>query len=106
MNNKNILTLDQSNFKEIISNGVTLVDFWAQWCMPCRMQEPVLEKIAEKMGDKVKIAKVNIDENPEISIEYNIMTIPAILIYQDGQVVNQLFGIQSEKELLEALQKV
>jgi thioredoxin 1 len=106
MPGEHILELDERNFKETISEGVTLVDFWAPWCIPCRALEPVLEKMAEKMSHKAKICKVNIDENPDISVEYNVMTIPAIFIYKDGEVVNQLFAIRSEKELVEALQKV
>jgi thioredoxin 1 len=100
MAGEHIKELNETNFKETISEGVTLVDFWAQWCVPCRMLDPVLKKIAEKIEDKAKICKLNIDENPEISIEYKVMTIPAIFIYKDGKVVNQLFGVRSEKELV------
>lgn len=103
MAGEHIKELNRTNFKETIGEGVTLVDFWAQWCVPCRMLDPILEKIAEKIDYKTKICKLNIDENPGISVEYNVMSIPAIFIYKDGQVVNQLFGVRSEKELVAAL---
>ena len=103
MPGENILILDASNFKETISQGVTVVDFWAAWCGPCRMLNPILEKIAGKMSHKAKICKLNIDENPDISVEYNVMSIPAVFIYKDGQVVNRLFGIRTEEELVEAI---
>ncbi|UCH93170.1 MAG: thioredoxin [Candidatus Aminicenantes bacterium] len=98
-----VLILNANNFAETISKGVTLVDFWAVWCAPCRRLDPILERIAAKMSNKAKICKLNIDENPGISVEYNVMSIPAIFIYKDGQVVNQLFGIRSEEELVEAI---
>jgi thioredoxin 1 len=106
MTNENILTLDGSNFKETITQGVTLVDFWAQWCQPCRLMDPILEKIAEKMSSKVKFGKVNIDENPELSVEYNVMSIPAIFIFENGEVINQLFGLRREEEVVEAINTV
>jgi thioredoxin 1 len=106
MTNENILTLDGSNFKETILQGVTLVDFWAQWCQPCRLMDPILEKIAEKMSGKVKFGKVNIDENPELSVEYNVMSIPAIFIFENGKVINQLFGLRREEEVVEAINTV
>jgi len=100
---ENILILDEANFKETIREGITLVDFWAPWCMPCRLMEPAVERIAEKMTGKAKVGKVNIDENPKISEEYKIMSIPLVLIFKDGEVVGQLFGVRSETELLEAI---
>ncbi|MGD2088858.1 MAG: thioredoxin [Candidatus Aminicenantes bacterium] len=103
MASEQILELNETNFKETISQGVTLVDFWAQWCLPCRALNPILEKIAGKMSHKAKICKLNIDENPDISVEYNVMSIPAIFIYKDGQVVNQLFGLRTEEELVQAI---
>ena len=106
MTETQLVELNEANFKETVASGITLVDFWAEWCMPCRMMEPVLERIAEKMSDQIKIRKLNIDENPAISIEYNIMTIPAILIFKAGEVVNQIFGVSSEGELLAAIQAV
>jgi len=103
MPGEKILELNESNFKETIAAGVTLVDFGAEWCAPCRALEPVLEKISKKLGDKAKICKLNIDDNPAISVEYNVMTIPAIFIFKDGEMVNQLFGVHSGNELEEAV---
>jgi thioredoxin 1 len=106
MTETQLVELNDANFKETVASGITLVDFWAQWCRPCLAMIPVLERIAEKMSDKVKICKLNIDENPGISIEYNIMSIPAIFLFKDGAVVNRILGISSETELLAAIQAV
>jgi thioredoxin 1 len=103
MTGEHVLELNETNFKETIGRGVTLVDFWAQWCQPCRLMDPILETIAEKMSGKVKFGKVNIDENPDISIQYNVMSIPAIFIFENGEVINQLFGFQLEEEVVEAI---
>jgi len=103
MANDALIVLEESNFKETISSGVTLVDFWAQWCGPCRMLGPIVEKIAGDIGSKAKIGKLNIDENPNIAAEYNVMSIPTVIIYKDGEVVNQFVGVQGEEVLVEAL---
>lgn len=98
--------LEGEDFKEAISKGVVVVDFWAQWCMPCRMQTPILEKIAKKMETRIKVYKLNVDDNREISIEFNILSIPTICIFKNGEMVNQLIGLRSEHELETAFSEV
>lgn len=89
-----ILDLTETTFKNEVLNseGVVLVDFWAPWCGPCRMVGPILEEIAREKEGKVKIAKVNIDENPEIATNYSVMSIPTMIVFNKGQVVDKLIG--------------
>jgi thioredoxin 1 len=89
-----MLNVSERNFKEEVFNAaeVVLVDFWAPWCGPCRMVGPILEKIAQAKTGKVKIVKVNVDENPGLSTQYNVMSIPTMIIFKKGQIVDQFVG--------------
>lgn len=91
--------LNNSNFNSTIQQGITVVDFFADWCGPCRMLAPLLEKCEEKYADKVKFAKVNVDDNNELASQYGIMSIPNLIIFKDGQPVNQHIGYFSQEEL-------
>jgi thioredoxin 1 len=84
--------LNGSNFDATIAEGVTMVDFWAPWCGPCRMIAPVVEELAEDFEGKATIAKVNTDEEQDIAVKYGIRSIPSILFFKDGQVVDQMVG--------------
>lgn len=96
---------DQTFSDEVENAGTVLVDFWAPWCGPCKMIAPVLEEIDSEIGDKLKIAKVNVDENPDTSGRYGIMSIPTLMVFKDGQVVDKLIGYQPKEQLLDALNK-
>ena len=85
------------------SDKPVLVDFWAEWCGPCRMVAPILEEIAAEHGDKISIVKLNIDENPNVPREYGIMQIPTMNVYQGGQVVKQIMGAKPKAALLRDL---
>ena len=98
-----VKVLQGEAFQEAISKGVAVVDFWAQWCMPCRMLTPILEKIAKKMETQAKIYKLNVDENREIAMEFNIFSIPTVCIFKNGEMVNQLIGLRGEDELTDAI---
>ena len=100
-----VLKLTSENFEEEVkkSNKTVIVDFYADWCGPCKMMSPVIDNIAEELGDSVKVGKVNTDENMELAEEYGIMSIPTIMIFKDGQVVKEFNGVTSKSELLDAL---
>lgn len=95
---------DQSFESEVLNSNVpVLVDFWAPWCAPCKMQTPILENLQTKIGDQVKIVKVNTDENQAVAQKYSIMSIPTLMIFKNGDVVDQMIGVQSEEILVEKL---
>ena len=98
--------LTQENFEETIKEGVTMVDFWAPWCGPCRMIAPVVEELAEDFDGKATIAKVNTDEQQEISIKYGIRSIPAILFFKDGELVDQMVGAASKDVFADKLNAI
>ncbi len=85
------------------SDKPVLVDFWAEWCGPCRMVSPILEEISKEHGDKIDIVKMNIDENPKVPQQYGIMQIPTMNIYKDGEVVKQIMGAKPKAALLRDL---
>jgi thioredoxin 1 len=80
-----------------------LVDYWAEWCGPCKMVEPVLDAIAQEHGDKLDIVKLNVDENPEVTRKYGILNIPTLGVFQNGEVVKELVGARSRSALLREL---
>ena len=100
-----IKELTDSDFDSVISQGVTLVDFWAPWCGPCRMQGPIVEKIAPAFTGRAVIAKVNVDEASESASKFGIRSIPTIIIFKHGKVVEQFIGLQTEAVLTNALEK-
>ncbi len=89
-----VLHLTESNFDETIAQGVTLVDFWATWCGPCRMLAPVIEQLAAQYDGRAKVAKVDIDAEAGLANRFGIMSIPTVLIFQDGTLQNQAVGVQ------------
>ena len=93
------LTKDNFDSEVINSNIPVLVDFWASWCGPCRMIAPVIERIAEKFDGRIKVGKVNVDEEPEISLEYNIVSIPTVMIFKNGEEVSKRIGYSDEAEI-------
>ena len=96
--------LDDATFAEAVASGVALVDFWAPWCGPCRMQGPILEEVAAEVGESVTIAKVNVDEAPRVANRFAIRAIPTLLVLKDGSVVEQFVGVQQTATLLQAIE--
>ena len=93
------------NFETETNKGVVLVDFWATWCGPCRMQAPIIEQLADEMGDKVTIGKLDVDANPKTAQSFGIMSIPTLLIKKEDLVVDQLVGVHMIDQLKQALEK-
>lgn len=85
------------------NDGLVLIDFWAPWCGPCRMQSPILEQVAEELGGKATLMKMNVDENLETSSELGIMTIPTMIIKKDGRILDKLIGVHSKDQVTEVL---
>jgi len=100
------VVLTKDSFKWEVEKWVTLVDFWAEWCGPCQIMLPILEELSIKMEGKAKIAKVNVDENPELASEFRIMSIPTLLVMKDGELVEPpLVWVKTAEELEEVLNK-
>ena len=98
---------DQNFDQEVIkSDKPVLVDFWAPWCGPCQMMGPIIDELAEEMKDKMKIGKVNVDENSEISSKYEVMSIPALKVFKDGKIVKEFVGAQNKMILKGELEKI
>ncbi|MCI3919978.1 thioredoxin [Paenibacillus sp. TRM 82003] len=95
-----IVNVSDDSFKtEVEGSGTVLVDFWAPWCGPCKMIAPVLEELDTEIGDKVKIAKVNVDDNPESAGRFGVMSIPTLIVFKNGEPVDKVVGFQSKDAL-------
>jgi thioredoxin 1 len=101
-----IVNVSDASFKsEVESHSTVLVDFWAPWCGPCKMIAPVLEELAAELGDSVKIAKVNVDDNPNSAGQFGVMSIPTLVLFKNGEPVDKVVGFQSKDKLKTLLGK-
>ena len=96
----NIFNEDNFENEVLKSTGSVIVDFYADWCGPCKMMSPVIDKIAEELGENIKVGKVNSDENRDLVIKYQIMSIPSIFVIKDGKVVKNFVGVTSKDEIM------
>ncbi|RXJ80764.1 thioredoxin [Arcobacter sp. F2176] len=99
------LELDQNNIEDTVKEGVSLVDFWAPWCGPCRMIAPVIEQLAQEFEGKAKICKVNTEVEQDLTVKYEIRSIPTILFFKDGEIVDQIIGTTTKGALEEKINK-
>ena len=102
----NIKELSDANFEAQIKNGITLVDFWAAWCMPCKMMAPVLNETAEELGSIAKIGKLDVDSNRESSAKYGVRSIPTLILFKNGKEINRFVGVKTKSFLLNEINKV
>lgn len=100
-----VVSLNEKNFEEEVlkSEKTVLIDFWASWCGPCRMMSPVVDQIAEEMQDTVKVCKINIDEEQNLAVRYNVMSIPTFVILKNGKEVGRTIGVQDKEEIKKLL---
>ncbi len=94
----------EDNFRSEIAEGVVLVDFWAPWCGPCKMQGPIIEALAEEMQGKAKIGKCNVDDARSVAAELGVHQIPTLMIFKDGELVERLIGLKSKEDLTDKIQ--
>ena len=96
-----VIQLTSENFEKEVGEArvPVLVDFWASWCGPCKMMGPVVEQIAKEMGDSARVCKINIDEQPELASQYNVMSIPTFILFKEGKEVNRTIGAMPKEEL-------
>src|SRR3989344_3116589 len=97
--------LTNGKFNEFVKKGIVLIDFYADWCMPCVMMGPIIEDISKRFKGKIKIGKVNIEDNPGLAQKHNILSIPNFLVFKDGKVIEQFIGTISEEELENKIKK-
>lgn len=100
-----ITTLTKENYvEEVVNSGKpVLIDFWATWCGPCKMMSPIVDEIAEELGDAVSVCKVNVDEQPELAGEYNIMSIPTLVVIRDGKIAATSVGVKSKQAVIDMI---
>lgn len=100
-----IENVTDQNFDQATSEGLVLADFWAEWCGPCKMVAPVLEEIDREMGDKVKIVKLDVDNNQDTAGRFGVMSIPTLILFKDGKQVDQIVGFQPKEALVQFINK-
>ena len=100
-----MLKLEEKNFEEEVlkADKKVLVDFYADWCGPCKMMSPVIDDIAKELDGKVKVGKVNVDNNQELAIQYDVMSIPTIMVFENGKSIKTFVGVTDKQEILEVL---
>jgi len=106
MSDTNIVVTESSFTAEVLQSKIpVLVDFWAPWCGPCRKMVPIVEEMSAQFANKIKVAKVNVDENQELSTKYNIRGIPSLLLFKDGKVVDTNVGMVTKSQLVDFINK-
>lgn len=99
------IKVTKENFNDVLASSVpVLVDFWAPWCGPCRMVAPVVEGIAEELGEKAVVGKINVDEQPELASRFGVMSIPTLAVFKEGRLAGSMVGVRSKQDILKLLE--
>jgi thioredoxin 1 len=105
MSNQNVLELNDLDFKKNVESGVALVDFWAPWCGPCRMQGPIVDRVADHVNSIAKVIKVDVDQAQSVAMQFGVQSIPTLVILKDGKLVESFVGVQTEATLISAVNR-
>ncbi len=100
-----VIDLDTEGFDEAIAEGLVLVDFWATWCAPCRIQNPILEELAKEISDVATITKVDVDDNRPVAARFGVLSIPTLILFSDGEEVERYIGVQQKETLRVAIER-
>ena len=102
-----VITVSVANFEEEVlkAPGLVMVDFWAAWCGPCRMVAPVVEELADLYGNDMKVCKLNVDENPDLAIKYQVLSIPTLVLFKDGEAVDRMLGAKRRHQYEATIEK-
>jgi len=102
----NVIEVTQSNFREVVidADKPVIVDFWAEWCGPCKKLSPVLDELSEELGDSVTVAKVNVDEERTLGAMFQVMSIPAVMFFKDGEKVDEFIGVRPRSHIMAKLE--
>src|SRR3972149_9559936 len=103
--NTGVTELTNGEFSKFIENGIVLVDFWAEWCMPCIMMAPVMEELSERFKGKIKFGKINVDENQSLAHKFKIFSIPNFVLFKNGKLIDQFVGAMPEEDFEDRLKK-
>jgi thioredoxin 1 len=95
--------LNYPGFDKVIENATVLVDFWAEWCAPCKVQDPILNDLIHDLQGKLLVGKVNVDDNRTLALKYGIMNIPTMILFKNGQIIHRFVGVQSKERLLNVI---
>lgn len=99
----NVVALTTANFQQEVASGYTLIDFWAEWCTPCKMVAPIIEALSTEISDKVKIANLDTDANSDIAMQYGVQSIPTLILFKDGQEVDRVVGAMPKEAIVSFL---
>ncbi len=97
--------LNYPNFDKVVSNSTILVDFWADWCSPCKVQDPILDEVATELNGKALIGKVNVDDNRTLASKYGVMNIPTMILFKNGEKIHQFVGVQPKHKIIDVINK-
>lgn len=104
--NQHVINLTQQNFKSVTQSGIVLVDFWAAWCMPCKMMAPILNEVAEETAGKAKICKLNIEEQQSLANTFKVRSIPTMILFKNGKEVDRVVGVKTKDYLINKIERV